>query len=156
MTSAPETDLRAEVFFLADHAAVESGKLYCSGGCWNRLGFPAFPTVFTFSVAAVLHVPWRAYHRDHKFAVWFENADGARLGGEMAGEFKVGAAPEMKVGDPTLLPFAGVISNFTFPKPDDYAAVLSVDGAEIARWPFRVAQVFPPVIPHPGASPAEQ
>ena len=156
MTStAPDTDLHADAFFLADHAAVESGKLYVSGGFWNQLGFSNFPQAYTFSVAAVLHVPWRAYHRAHKFAVWFEDADGKRLGGQLDGEFQVGAAANMKVGDPTIMPFAGTVSNFPIPSAGDYAAVLSVDGTELSRWVFRARQILTPVMmgPQPGAEP---
>jgi hypothetical protein len=143
MTQA-DTDLHALAFFLADHAAVENGKVYSNGGFWNRLNFQSFPAVVSFSVVAVLHIPWRAYHQPHKFAVWFEDADGQRLPGEIEGEFQVGAAPEMKVGDPTIMPFAANVGNFTFARPGDSAAVLTVDGAEIARWPFRAVQVFGP------------
>lgn len=143
----PEIDLRAEAFFLADHAAVESGKVYVNGAFWNRLNFVSFPAVSTFSVVAVLHVPWRAYHRAHKFSVWFEDADGQRMPGEFEGEFQIGTAPDMKVGDPTIMPIAAVVGNFTFPRAADYSAVLQVDGAEIARWPFRTVQVFLPTMP---------
>ncbi len=142
MTDSLETDLHARAFFLADHAAVENGKLYANGAFWNRLAFPSFPAVYTFSVIAVLHIPWRAYHRPHRFSVWFEDADRRRMTGQFEGDFTVGSSPEMRVGDPTIMPLAATVGNFTFPQPGDYAAVLSVDGTEIARWSFRATQVF--------------
>lgn len=137
----PQTDIFAAGFVLADHAAVESGKVYIQGGFWNRLFFPSFPAVTHFGVAAILHVPWRAYHQTHKFSIWFEDADGGRVGGEMGGEFSVGTSPDMRVGDETIMPVSAMINNFAIERPGDFAAVLSVDGAEISRWPFRAVHV---------------
>jgi hypothetical protein len=148
----PETDLYAVAFFLADHAVVENGKVYTNGAFWNRQALPSFPAVSTFSVVAVLHVPWRAYHQTHKFTVWFEDADARRIAGQLDGEFQVGAAPEMKVGDPTIMPFAATVANFTLERAGDFAAVLAVDGTEIARWSFRATQVFGGAEPSAGSA----
>ena len=77
MTEQPiATDIYAEAFFTADHGAVENGKLYVNGGFWNRLGFPSYPAVYSFSICAVIHIPWRAHHQSHSFAISFEDADG--------------------------------------------------------------------------------
>jgi hypothetical protein len=140
MTNA-DTDIYAPAFFLADHAAVESGKVYTSGAFWNRLNFPSFPAVIHFGVVAVLNVPWRAYHQQHKFAVSFEDEDGRAIAGELGGEFTVGASPDMKVGDETIMPISAMVNNFTVGKAGTYAALLTVDGQEIARWSFRAAQL---------------
>ncbi|MGH3800970.1 MAG: DUF6941 family protein [Pseudonocardiaceae bacterium] len=124
-------------FALADHAVVESGKLYVSGGFWSGLNLPSFPAVLNFAVFAVLHVPSRAYLQSHKFLVYFEDADSKELGGRFEGEFRVGAGPHMRTGDPTILPFAAPITNFVIERPGDYACVLKVDGSELDRWNFR-------------------
>lgn len=136
-----ETDIYAASFFLADHVVAESGKLYVNGGFWNRLTFPSYPAVTHFGVGSVLVIPWRAYHQAHNFAIWFEDPDAKRVGGELGGEFTVGAAPDMKVGDETVMPIAAMINNFSFESSGDFAAVLAVDGTELARWKFRAAQV---------------
>lgn len=136
-----DTDIYAAGFLLADHAAVENGKLYVQGGFWNRLRFPTFPAVTHFGVAAVLIVPWRAYHQTHRFSIWFEDPDGNRFGGELEGEFQVGTAPDMKVGDETVMPISAMINNFAIERPSDLAAVLAVDGLELARFKFRAVQV---------------
>ena len=149
-----DTDLFASAFFLADHAAVESGKLYTSGGFWNMLNFPSFPAVMTFSVAAVLNVPWRAHHQTHKFVVSFEDADGKKLAAGFQGDFQVGSAPPARVGDPTIMPIAAVMGNFVFPTSGDFSAVLEVDGTELSRWPFRASQVAMPMMPQGPISPA--
>lgn len=140
MTGIPDTDFGALGFFLADYATVESGKVYASGGFWNRLRFTSFPATYTFSVVAVLSVPWRANHQLHDFRVKFIDADGTVGAGELAGEIQVGAPPEAKVGDPTVVPVAATVNNFTFERPGDYAAVLEIDGSEISRSSFRALQ----------------
>lgn len=155
MTDLPETDLFARAFFLADHASVERGKVYTNGAFWNRLTFQTFPAVMTFSVAAVLQIPWRALHTTHRLAVWFEDADAAKMSSGFQAQLKLGAAPDMKVGDPTLMPISATVGNFSFPRPGDYAAVLEVDGTEIARWPFRASQVLDPATPSDPTSPTD-
>lgn len=37
--------MHAAAFFLADHASVESGKVYANGAFWNRLNFPTYHKV---------------------------------------------------------------------------------------------------------------
>lgn len=155
MTDLPENELFAQAFFLADHAVVENGKLYANGAFWNRLAFSSFPASATFSVVAVLHIPWRALHTEHRLTAWFQDADSVRMPVEFQATFKLGASPDMKVGDPTILPVSAVVGNFTFPKPGDYAAVLEVDGVELAKWSFRASQVPGPAAPSGPPSPSD-
>lgn len=143
MTTSNPAQISCSALFLADHAVVESGKLYVNGGYWNRLHFPAFPTVFTFSVAAVLMVPWHD-HKQHGFSIHFATADGQKVGGELAGNFNVGTEPGAKDGDPTLFPIAATIGNFVFERPGDYEVVVEVDGVALDRWAFRAAQQLSP------------
>jgi hypothetical protein len=136
------TDIHAEAFFTADHAAVESGKLYVNGGAWNQIGHPSFPAVQAFTVAAVLHIPWRAHGQNHGFGIWFEDSDGQNLGGRIEGRFEASLTPSALPGDYSVAPLAVNINGFVFQQPGDYAAVLSVDGTEISRWRFRAVQTF--------------
>jgi hypothetical protein len=140
MTVVPDTDMHAAAFFLADYASVESGKVYASGAFWNRLNFPTYPTMVSFSVVAVIVVPWRAHHQMHKFTVAFEDADGRPLGGQFEGEFQLGTTFDHKAGDNRVVPLAMPVSNIVLERAGDYAAVLAVDGAEIARWRFGAVQ----------------
>jgi hypothetical protein len=142
-----DTDLYAAAFFVADHAVVESGKVYVNGAFWDRLRFPSFPMVFSFAVVAVLHVPWRAHHQRHNFVIHFMDADAKPLAARVEGGFQVGAAAEMAVGDPSILPFAAVVGNFVFERAGTYTAVLEVDGTEIARWPMRADQALQASLP---------
>ncbi len=136
-----DTDLRSLAFFLADHAAVESGKVYVNGGFFNRLQFPTFPATVSIGVVAVLHVPWRAYHQAHTFSIALVDSDERPMGPQFGGQFQVGAAADMKVGDPTIMPLAAMLNGLPFDQPVDCAFVLEVDGVEIDRCPLRVVQV---------------
>ena len=150
-----DTDLFASAFFLADYVTVENGKLYSSGAFWNRLNLPSFPSVTNFGVAIVLTIPWRAYRQVHKFAVWFEDADGKQLAGDIQGEFAVDASPDAQVGEPTIMPITAMVGNFLIPSAGNYSAVLHVDGQELDRWPFRAIQIYtqtPPQLNTPMAA----
>jgi hypothetical protein len=141
MTERPiPTDLRVDAFFTADHAEVQGGKLYINGGFWTRLRFPTFPVVHSFSICVVLHIPWRAHHQNHSFAITIEDADGQTIT-NAGGDFQAGPSPDMRPGDFTSFPLSVQVGNFVFQRPGDYAAVLQVDGTEISRWRFRAVQV---------------
>jgi hypothetical protein len=153
MTEQPmPTDIYAEAFFTADHAASENGKMYVNGGFWNRLNFPSYPAVHSFSVCAVLHIPWRAHHQNHTFAISFEDADGQETPNRLEGQFQTGTSPDMRPGDSTDFQLAVQIGNFVFQRAGDYSAVLQVDGTEIKRWRVRAVQVVGmPTMPLPPA-----
>jgi hypothetical protein len=154
----PDTDIQALAFFPADHAVVVQGKLYVNGGCWDRLQFPTYPQVLPISVVAVLVVPPRAYLQDHTFEIDLEDADGKPAGVHVEGQFRVGADPNMRVGDPSTLPIAVPVNTVTVERPGHYAFVLRVDGTEISRYRLRAVQLvhaFPESRP-PSADPTEE
>ena len=145
MTEQPmPAEIQASAFFLADHAVVENGKLYVNGGFWNQVYSPAYPVVRAFGVAAVLHLPWHQHHKDHVFAVTFEDADGRALPARFDGQFRVGTAPNMRLGDFTIMPVAAYATNFVLERPGDYLALLQVDDVELARWRFRAVETKEP------------
>ncbi|HEX5190574.1 MAG TPA: hypothetical protein VFW16_13590 [Streptosporangiaceae bacterium] len=147
MTEQPmPEEIQACAFFLADHAVVENGKLYVNGGFWNQVYSAEYPVVRAFALAAVLHIPWRKHHEGHGFEVTFEDADSRPLSARFEGQFRVGTSPSMRVGDFTVMPVAAFVTNFVLDQPGDYAALLEVDGTELARWRFRAIQA-----PEPGA-----
>ena len=156
MTEQPmPTDLHALAFFTADHAVVESGKLYINGGAWNRLSYPSYPAVQALAVAAILHIPWRAHGQSHAFLIEFEDADGHQIAGRLEGQFQASLPPDARSGDYSVVPVAVMVNGLVFQQPGDYAAVLAVDGTEIGRWRFQAVQTFglPGAMPIPG--PAE-
>lgn len=136
------TDFRVLAFFAADHAQAEGGKVYVNGGFWDQLRFPTYPSIVpSLALVAVLEVPYRAYHQDHSFRLGMEDADGNVLPLEATGNFRIGAKPDLRVGDPTLMPIAIPIAGLKIDKPGDYAFTLSIDGAELERYQVRAIQV---------------
>ena len=149
----PETDLYATAFFLADHAAVENGKVYVNGGFFNQMQFATFPAAATFSVVGILNIPWSAQNQPHRFAVHFTDADGHQLDGEFSGEFQVTPNPEAGIGDPFLMPIAANANGFVFQGAGHFSAVLLVDGEELSRWGFKVNAAVPPQVAGGGVAP---
>lgn len=149
-----ETDFEVMGFFPADHAVASEGKVYVNGGFWDTLRFPTYPHTIAFSLVAVVRVPYRAYHQDHNFELTLEDADGATMPLRIGGSFRVGSEPHMRVGDPTTMPIAANVAQFTFEKPGDFAFVLSIDGTPLARYAIRAVQFAVPGLP--GGSGAEK
>ena len=145
------TDLHAEAFFTADHAVVESGKLYVNGGAWNRVAYPSYPAVQAVGVAAVLHIPWRAHNQSHAFLIEFEDADGLKMPAQLEDHFQASLPADARAGDYSVLPVSVMVNGFVFQRPGEYAAVLSVDGTEISRWRWRAVQT----VGVPGAIPLD-
>jgi len=140
------TDFRVLAFFAADHAQAVGGKVYVNGGFWNRLRFPTYPAIVpSLALVAVVEVPYRAYHQDHSFHLGMVDADGNVLPLNATGDFRVGAEPDMRVGDPTLMPIAIPITGLKIDKPGDYAFTFSIDGAELDRYHVRAVQVAVPM-----------
>lgn len=138
MTRAAGADVESLAFFVADHAAVENGRLYVNGGLWTSWALPAFPTpVPPFSLVVVVRVPWGAYERDHSFEVGVENLRGPSLPFQIAGKFRAEIAPGVREGDPAVIPMAFVVEGMLVERPGDYAFVLRVEGREIDRYPLR-------------------
>lgn len=143
--SAAEIDgFEARGFFPADHAAAEGGKVYANGAYWNMLRFREFPAVLPSMVlVAVLQQPFHAALADHTFAMTMQDSDGNDLPAvQVQGQFRASPAPESSYGEPGVLPFAVPLRGLEFKRPGRYSFVFSVDGQELARYPFRVIQLF--------------
>ncbi len=141
MPDAPPNDFRLLAFFLADHAEAINGKLYVHGGYWNRLASPSFPLVMAaLTVVAMIEVPATKYQSDHRLAIQLEDADGRPLGMRVDGEFRVGAGPDMEVGEPTTIPLAMPIRGMSFERAGRYTLTLDIDGGPLGRYSVRVDQ----------------
>ena len=127
-------------------AETVNGKVYVNGGFWSVLRFPTYPAVVpSIALVAVLKVPFRAYHQDHRFEIGMEDSDGRKLPLSVSGDFRVGASPEMRYGDPTLMPLSVSINGLKIEAPGDYIFSLSIDGAEIERFSIRSVHVAVPM-----------
>lgn len=140
------SSFRAVAFFAADHAETVNAKVYVNGGFWDVLRFATYPAVVpSMALVAVIEVPFSAYHQDHRFEISMEDSDGKALSFAVTGEFRIGAAPEMRYGDPTLMPLSVPINGLQIDSPGDYVFSLSIDGTEIEKFSIRSVQVAVPM-----------
>lgn len=130
-------------FFTADHAVVENGKIYANGAYWKHLMFPAFPTSLpSMAIVAIIQVPWHANNTDHKLRIELLDSDGQKIPGfQVDGGFRGAAAPQMRYGDPGVMPIVIPVNGLQFERPGDFSFVLEIDDAEVTRYPFSVMQV---------------
>lgn len=132
---------RALGFFAADYAAVESGKLYVSGGYWTVLRFAAFPaTIPSCALAAVIQVPFHANQADHRFYIGLEDSERRLLPLRIEGDFRIAPGIDSRYGEPAVIPFAAPVHGLTFEQPGDYSFFLRVDDVVLSRYHFRVIQ----------------
>jgi len=152
---------------LCDSAVVADGKLYVQGGGWNVLGSSEFPFVGPrLALAIVVTVPYHRTNQNHTFEVRLDNEDGRTLSigpprtgegpegvpepGRIGGQFNIGRPPTLHSGDTQVVPFAVNIDGQAFEAPGAYAFVISIDGTEMERIPFRIVsavqQTLRPVV----------
>jgi hypothetical protein len=148
-------------FFVADHVAHENGKLYVNGGCFSTIFAASFPTNHpSIGIAAILHIPWREYQRDHTFRITLTSPENQELDFKVEGQFRVGASPDMRLGDPTIMPIAVNANAVRLETPGHYKFVFAVDDKPLAFWRLRALQTFlvpgmpapPGMIPPPAGS----
>ena len=104
-------------------------------------------------------VPSRAYLEDHQISVSMIDADDNALPLRIDGNIRVGASPNLKPGDPTIVPMAFPLNGLTIEHAGDYWFVLSIDGKEIDRYRIRAVQVGlvpPPMSEAPGGESDEE
>ena len=146
MTTTPHAKFEVIAFFAADHAEALNGKVYMNGGFWNRLNYPQYPAVVpTMALVAVVNVPFHQYQEDHSFSLGMVDADENPAPLRVEGKFRVGASPDLKRGDPTLMPIAIPVNGLRIERPGDYSFRLSLDGEEMSRYQFRAVHVTTPL-----------
>lgn len=143
-------DFQALALFTADHAAVENGKVYVNGGFWDTLYQPSYPAQVSISLVAVIKVPSRAFLEDHRVTVEMVDADEEGLPLRIEGDIRVGPAPHMSPGDPSILPLAFPLNGVSLEHAGDYWFVLSVDGDELTRYRIRAVLTVPVAQPTDG------
>jgi hypothetical protein len=128
------------VALLCDYAQVAEGKLFISGGGWSLCG----PGPFVHSLAVKVAVPWDQANRAHALEARIEDEDGAQpLVGDpptevaLSTQFEVGRPPGLPPGTALDMPFAVNLGPLELPPNRGYVWVLTIDGEECCRIPFR-------------------
>lgn len=127
---------------LCDFAEALNGKLYITGGGWNRV-IKVQP--ISCSVAIMLSIPWNKANEKHRLRLSLQTEDGAVVpdaeGKDVAitGEFETGRPAGVKPGSDLKNPIAIRLNGLDLDF-GGYAFVLEIDGTEIARTPFTVEQ----------------
>jgi len=127
--------MRVNAFFLADHAEAVNGKLYVTGGCWDRILAAQLPAQHAhLSVVFAVQVPWTATNEKHALELGLVDADGqSALPNKVGGEFEVGRPPGWRPGDDAMLVGVFNLNGLPLAKAGTYNFVLSIDGTEVAK-----------------------
>lgn len=136
-------NIRPVAFFAADHVAQANGKLYVSGGFFHILRYPSYPSVLqTLGIGLALRVPWHCYQENHTFRITMIDGDGKELPVRIEGEFRVGADPQLRHGDPSVIAFGATVTNLIIERTGDYRLLLTLDNApnHIAEWEIQAVQ----------------
>lgn len=139
---------------LCDHAQVAGGKLFISGAAIDRMDVPPGappPFLTNFAIGGMVTVPWTATNLEHRLRFRFLTEDGRDpavpdgsnvppdgIGGEM--RFNVGRPPVAIAGQEQLVPFAFNFQGLPLMEIGRYVVALSLDGTEVRRLTFAVAQ----------------
>ena len=129
--------MEVEWLILADYAEIIGGKLYLTGGGWDRLTVnTGFPFTKPIGLAAAFRVPWNDTNRPQNVEIEIQSDDGASIG-KMGAQFEVGRPPGMKPGQSQRFQLAANLP-LTLGAPGSYVVVARVEGQEASRVPFNV------------------
>jgi hypothetical protein len=130
--------MKLATLMLADHAEAVNGKLYVTGGCWDRLSTAQLPVRHPhLSLAASVLVPWNSTNEKHSFEVHLVDEDGNEVLPEpVASQFEVGRAAGITAGSDISTLFVLHFNALSLPKAGRYAFTFSVDGQELGRAGF--------------------
>ncbi len=133
--------MRLTAAMLADAAQVTAGKLYVLGGAFDTITARTFPVVYrSLAVVLVAEVGPADRNRDLELEIALFDEDGADLGVRSRGNLRVGAPASIPAGAASVVPLVGAFGNVRFPEPGGYVFVVTHDGEELARIPFRLRQ----------------
>jgi hypothetical protein len=132
--------MNLSTFMIADHAEAVAGKLYVTGGCWNSLTVLQLPAQHPhLTVAAALHIPWRATNQPHSLRLDLIDEDGqSRLPEPLEAKLEAGRPPGMRAGDEAVIVMAFNFDGLKFERAGLHAFVLSIDGTDLGRIGFKV------------------
>lgn len=135
--------MKLSTLLLADHAEAVNGKLYVTGGCWDRLFAAQLPTQHPhLSLAACILVPWNSTNQKHSIEVKLTDEDGHDvLPQPFTAQFEVGRPPGVPAGSDITTLFVINFNALSLPKTGRYAFTFSVGGEELGRTAFDLGQV---------------
>ncbi len=136
---------------LCDHAEAVEGKLFINGAGINLLYVTAQPPhIVTFSIGAIVQVPYTATNQAHTITVklldedgneviaWTPDGPGDQGPVKIEGTFNVGRPPVLTPGEAQALPFAFNLQGLPLASLGLYSAVIELDHMEVRRLPFRL------------------
>lgn len=120
---------------LCDHSEAVNGKLYLTGGGWNVLRLPELPHEWSFSIGLGIDVAYHETNDPHELVVSVQDPDGVELGDGLTANFETGRPPGLPQGQEQRLVMS-IAATATFAAPGPHAAVVQVNGEELARSRF--------------------
>jgi hypothetical protein len=120
---------------LCDHSEAVNGKLYLTGGGWNVLRLPELPHEWSFSIGLGIDVAYHETNDPHELVVSVQDPDGVELGDGLTANFETGRPPGLPQGQEQRLVMS-IAATATFATPGPHAAVVNVNGEELARSRF--------------------
>lgn len=135
--------MKLSTLMLADHAEAVNGKLYVTGGCWDKLFAAQLPTQHPhLSLAACILVPWNSTNVKHSLEVRLVDADGRDVLAEpFTSQFEVGRPPGTTPGSDISTLFVVNLNALSLSKAGTHAFTVKVDGEELGRTAFELVQV---------------
>ena len=138
--------------FLADSVVSAEGKLYAQGMGWDVIHVQAVPARHSrIGVGLVIDVPYTATNQAHDMKLRLEDEDGnqVKLGEKPAedgpepvmslgGQFNMETPRTLPAGHSQVISLALTMDGLVFEKAGGYRFVISIDGSEVKRLPFRL------------------
>ena len=128
---------------LSDHSEAVNGKLYMTGGGWNVLTLPELPHEWGFNIALGVDVAWDETNQRHSLNLGIHDPDGIELGEGFSAEFETGRPPGMPAGQEQRLVMS-IGTTTTFSTSGPHAVVVQINGEELGRTRFYLAEGEPP------------
>jgi hypothetical protein len=127
---------------LCDYSEAVNGKLYLTGGGWNVLRLPELPAEYSFSIGLGIDVAWHETNSPHELVVSVQDPDGVELGDGLTANFETGRPPGLTEGQEQRLVMS-IAATAAFTTPGPHAAVVQVNGEELARSRFYLMEEGP-------------
>jgi hypothetical protein len=148
---------------LCNYAEVQNNRLYLSGGGIDQSVVPVGqrgPWSVALSVGLSVEVPWIATSRDHTVHVALLDTDGDPVEVQVnSGDptpfgidfrFNIGRPPDLDAGASQNVALALKLPTLPFAKLGSYTFVVSIDGTELRRLPYRLVRQQTRTVPVDG------